>query len=214
MSTEEISALQWLRLEEGFKSARQFAVHIGFSESSYTRYEKNPEDIPMHAAWKLADYYSCPIDVIVGRESIEDFDSRDGAQRFFDALSPSSKQLFNEFKRFLQARELEIRKRELEGEDDKYLQAAKSYERMMYAEAPSLDIDGGGFYEKLVFGGNEMRRDCLRKYIEHKFEESAKGLSDGFGASDPEAVIEKILAAYARIQPAERGDVDYEEIAF
>lgn len=214
MSTEEITPLQRLRMEDGFKSARQFAVHIGFSESSYTRYEKNPEDIPMHAAWKLADYFNCPIDVIVGRESIDDYDLRDGAQRFYDALSPSSRQLFNEFKRFLQARELEIRERELESADDKYLQAAKSYERMMYAEAPMLDIDGGGFYEKLVFGGNEMRRDCLKSYIEHKFEESAKELGDGFDAKDPATVIEKILSAYDRIQPMERGDVDYEEIAF
>ena len=44
-----------LRQEKGFRSAREFADALGIATSSMSRYDKDPETIPMKHAWAMAD---------------------------------------------------------------------------------------------------------------------------------------------------------------
>lgn len=85
--------IQKLRREKGFRSAREFADALGISPSSMSRYDKNPETIPVKVAWAMADRLDCSIDEIVGRMPVTSGKSE--LQDFYDGLHRWNKDLFD-----------------------------------------------------------------------------------------------------------------------
>ena len=67
-------ALQHLRREAGYRSAKDFAEQVGIPGSTYARYERAVEDpdcgISPFSAWQIADALSNNIDLVVGSEDI------------------------------------------------------------------------------------------------------------------------------------------------
>lgn len=63
------NALRRLRKEAGYKTAEEFANHIGIPVQTYSRWERgdNNKEILMYKAWIIADALDCTIDEIVGR---------------------------------------------------------------------------------------------------------------------------------------------------
>ena len=99
--------LQRLRREAGYRSAKDFANAIGMPPTTYSRYERQedgPErSIPLATAWKLADEFGCSIDFLVGRTGEESRGEK--VQRFYNALSESSRERFDEYLDFIEYRE-------------------------------------------------------------------------------------------------------------
>ena len=63
--------LQELRKKAGYKSAVEYAEHLGMSHRTYTNYEQGTRAFSLEQAWEFADDLGCSIDDIVGRESHE-----------------------------------------------------------------------------------------------------------------------------------------------
>lgn len=60
--------LQEFRKKAGYKSAREFAEHMGIPVSTYTGYEQGRINLSLALAWTLADEFGCTIDELAGRE--------------------------------------------------------------------------------------------------------------------------------------------------
>lgn len=60
--------LQECRKAAGYKSAREFAEHIGMSVRTYTNYEQEERELSLGAAMQIAEALGCTIDEIAGRE--------------------------------------------------------------------------------------------------------------------------------------------------
>jgi len=90
--------IQELRREKGYRSAREFADALGISPSSMSRYDKDPETIPVKVAWAMADALDCSIDEIVGRDHVTAGVSH--MQDFYDGLLPETRLLLDEFMEF------------------------------------------------------------------------------------------------------------------
>ena len=80
--------LKGIRQQAGYKTAKDLADEMGVAGSTVTRYEKEPESIPMKAAIRMADMLGCSLDDIVGRDSPATADVRGVIQQRFDALMP------------------------------------------------------------------------------------------------------------------------------
>lgn len=59
--------LQAMRKRAGFKSAREFAEHIGVNVGTYTNYEQGKANMSLLQAWEFADALHCTIDELAGR---------------------------------------------------------------------------------------------------------------------------------------------------
>ena len=59
--------LQAMRVRAGFKSAREFAEHIGVNVGTYTNYEQGKVALSLLKAWEFADALDCTIDELAGR---------------------------------------------------------------------------------------------------------------------------------------------------
>ena len=59
--------LQECRKAAGFRSAKDFAEHIGMSVRTYTNYEQEVNELTIGLAWKFADALGCTIGDIAGR---------------------------------------------------------------------------------------------------------------------------------------------------
>lgn len=102
--------LQTLRRAAGFRTAKEFADHVGINEYTYARYERQPETpgtrIPMGPAWIIADALGCSIDLVVGRSDIDELASR---KETLDAraarLSRASRESLYDFIAFLEHRD-------------------------------------------------------------------------------------------------------------
>ena len=96
--------LQRLRREAGYHSAKEFAKKLGIPESTYARYERQPEGpdtgVPLSSAWRIADELGCSIDLVVGREDI-DAPKPKGIASVYEDLSRSSRELLDEYLRYL-----------------------------------------------------------------------------------------------------------------
>ena len=112
------SPLQKLRKEAGYRTVREIAEACGFTQSSMTRYEKEPDNIPMRSAWKIADVLGCSIDDVVGRENPLTADLRGEHQRRRDALPASLRESLDDYLGYLEGKADEAEdcgRRELEG---------------------------------------------------------------------------------------------------
>jgi len=63
--------LQTMRRRAGYRSAREFAEHMGLSVATYTKYEQGISAMTLLQAWRFADELGCTIDEIAGRKSVE-----------------------------------------------------------------------------------------------------------------------------------------------
>lgn len=63
------SCMQRRRKSAGFKSARQFAEHVGIPLSAYTEYEQGRRNMSFERAWEIADALKCTLDELGGREA-------------------------------------------------------------------------------------------------------------------------------------------------
>lgn len=89
------SALLQLRKKYGFKNHMIAAKEFDINPSTYARYELSPEKIPTSAAWKLADYFQVPIDIIVGRQSLNELEDYNETVKKINELPLEYKMLFN-----------------------------------------------------------------------------------------------------------------------
>ena len=63
--------LQEARRSAGFKSAKAFAEHIGYSPSAYTEYEQGRRMFTYEQAWEFCDVLGCTMDELGGRKPPE-----------------------------------------------------------------------------------------------------------------------------------------------
>lgn len=59
--------LQECRKAAGYKSAKEFAEHMGMSVRTYTNYEQEVNELTLGMAWRFADELGCTIEDISGR---------------------------------------------------------------------------------------------------------------------------------------------------
>lgn len=58
--------IQNLRIDRDI-TIKQIAIDLGLHRDVYARYEKGVREFPLDIIIKLADYYDCSIDYLVGR---------------------------------------------------------------------------------------------------------------------------------------------------
>lgn len=69
--------IQAIRKRAGFKSAKEFAEHIGMNVKTYTNYEQGTANMTLEKAWELADALDCSLDELAGRDFSYDKDEYD-----------------------------------------------------------------------------------------------------------------------------------------
>lgn len=152
------SSLQRMRKARGYSSARDFCEAVGIPAPTLSRYEANPERIPMERAWQIADALGCTIDEVVGRHDPEDFINPGPVQEAYDRLAPDSKGLAAEFLEFLRERDEDEDRRERIEEEKTYEEYARHYERLLLQRAATDD----GARRVAVFGTDGERREAVR----------------------------------------------------
>lgn len=203
------STLQEFRKQAGYRTAPEFARAMDIPESTYARYESNPDKIPLDKAWRLADVFGCSIDTIVDRERIEVGDARGEVQRAYDALSPDSRVALDKYLTFLVRADADERARVEEVERRRCEALVASYETLYIN---SLN-EGAPFGELADEGDPERRRDGFRAFITLMAEEKRGESGTKFERIRDEAVIAKIMDAYDRIHWADLSRVEYDSRA-
>ena len=61
-------ALQRVRKDAGYKSARAFAEHIEMNPGTYRNYEQGDRPFSLETAWDMADALNVSLDQLAGRE--------------------------------------------------------------------------------------------------------------------------------------------------
>lgn len=83
--------LQALREAAGYRSGRRLAAELGVAPATYTRWERDPDQMPLHAAWDLADFFGVSIDAVVGRAEADAGALAGPVQQAYDALDEESR---------------------------------------------------------------------------------------------------------------------------
>ena len=96
------TGLKEVRQESGYKTAKDLADALGVAGSTVTRYEKEPDSIPMKAAIRIANMLGCSLDDIVGRDNPATADMRGVIQKRFDALMPGRRADLNKYLAYLE----------------------------------------------------------------------------------------------------------------
>lgn len=155
------SALLELRKQAGFKNAKDFAAAEGIAEATYTRYESNPDKIPLKSAWQLADRFDVPIDVIVGRQANAITTKHGRIQEAYDTLDPRLQNSFNDYLDYLTERNVQLRDKRMAAELRRYDAACYRLEQLFYAQQ-----DNNG--EFLVFAEPEEVRARFKQFVEKR----------------------------------------------
>ena len=157
-----------LREEKGFRSAKEFSSALGIAASSMSRYDRQPDIIPIKHAWAMADLLECSIDEVVGREHVTSGVS--GLQEIYDGLLPENRGLVDEFIEFVQAKDAKARQQMRAEEDGRYDGLCQFYERMfdqsLYASAE--------FGELVTFDSPIERREAFEGFLREKAAEKRK----------------------------------------
>lgn len=198
----EGSTLQEIRRQAGYRSAREFADAAGIPQTTYARWESQPEKIPTEKAWELADRLGSTIDAVVGRASLDDEAPGARVRRAYEALSPQSRRTIDDVMGFLAQRERESARREAHEEMRRWLMLCRQYlaafERDRENEA--------GFAVLQTFGSPEEKREAFEAYIVQRAEE-ARDPDDEEAPSRDAGSVAKIMEAYD-IMAAERAKAD------
>ena len=148
-----------LRQEKGYRSAREFADALGIATSSMSRYDKDPETIPVKVAWAMADALDCSIDEIVGRDHVTAGVSE--LQDFYDALLPEIRALVDEFIEFAGVKDKAARRQAKAEEDSKNDRLCQYYERVFYNSL----YEGSDFGDLVAFGSPMEERAAFEKFL-------------------------------------------------
>lgn len=180
-------SLQQLRKDAGFKTAREFADTCGFTASKLARYEKDPGNVPVKSAWRMADVLGCSIDDVVGRDSQFTADLRGEVQSRYDALPPTLRTMLSDYLGYLESKADEMHgvwRRELE---EGFMQMLKLH-LLAYMEGMDRDAKADFF----TSGSSAGNREGFREYLAGRMAEQPSALVSG------EEVIEGVMHAYDR----------------
>lgn len=175
------NSLQRIRKSRGFASAKEFYESAGIPAPTYSRYEANPERIPMERAWQIADALGCTIDEVVGRHEPEDFINPGPVQEAYDRLAPDSREFADGVLEYLRMRDEDEGRRERIEEEKAYEEYARHYERLLLQRAAT----DGEARRVAVFGTDGERREAVR----------ALALEDAeaaFGSPERAAEVERL----------------------
>jgi len=196
--------IQELRREKGFRSAREFADALGISPSSMSRYDNQPDTIPVKVAWQMANILDCSIDEVVGRMPVTSGKSE--LQEFYDGLHRWNRGLFDEFREFIEARERRAASLERSAVERKYERLAQYYERMFN----NAVFDYMKPEDLTAFDNPWMIRDGIAALVEEKLEESrarrakeAVGEPTGATQQDDEEWLSRYHEELDRMEVAE-----------
>lgn len=174
--------LQTLRISAGFKSAKDFAEHLGIPQPTYARYENNPEKIPLKSAWQLADYFEVSIDEIVGREH-----GKSGAiQATYNTFLPKCRKMADDYFEYLSVKNKQEAQKQQEKENRRYEVVCKRYEEQFFnklLEQPEKNSN-------LLLGNDESIRSEFEKYL--------TGFFSAIKPSGYEEIVAKLMDAYDR----------------
>lgn len=154
--------IQELRREKGFRSAREFADALGISPSSMSRYDKDPETIPVKVAWAMADVLDCSIDEIVGREHVTAGASQ--LQDFYDGLLPETRSMVDEFIEFAGVKDKAARRQAKTQETRWFEMLCRQYERAFHESM----LDRAGFGELVAFDSRADEREAFRSFLDEQ----------------------------------------------
>ena len=101
--------LQELRKMAGFRSAREFAEHLGIPVPTYTAYEQGSRGMGMDVACDICDALGCTLDQLVGRAPVTRVDYY---VTTFEELSDEGRQAVEDFAEFTRQREVAERARQ------------------------------------------------------------------------------------------------------
>lgn len=188
------SNLLTLRKAAGYKSAGDFAEAVGIPVSTYTRYESNPDKIPMDRAWQLADALGTTIDAVVDREAPDPSAARGEVQREYDGLTPEGRALMDEFREFVRQRDEKVRARKRHEEERPYEALCYQYEHQMLAEMRSA----AAFGAVVDLGGAAEARGTFERYLQEQAERKRGPLATKAQRAVDDRTIEKIMEAYDR----------------
>ena len=193
------SNLLQLRRRAGFPTAREYCEHSGIPVPTYTRYESNPEKIPVASAWAIADDLGCTIDAVVGRTDLdEDGGVRGPVQAAYDAMTPKGKDSVDRFIRFIQAEEAAEADRRRSMQERLYEQLATQYELAM-AHDRTQDT---GFGQLSAYLSHPARRADFERYIRDLAAEKRAWAEEGGDEQAEERdenTVEQLMAAYDRL---------------
>lgn len=158
------STLLELRKAAGYKTAPEFAEAQDIAQSTYARYESNPEKIPLPTAWRFADLFGCSIDVIVGRVQVDPSLIGDDVQTRFDRLTDEGKAELEGYLDYLVYKEGRDRARAAREERARFDELARRYEAMFIYELSQTE-EGADF---MAFASPKAMRDRFDKYIQKK----------------------------------------------
>ena len=188
------SNLLELRKAAGYRNAGDFAEAHGIPTSTYTRYESNPNKIPLDRAWQLADILNSTIDVIVGREAPSPSCSRGNVQLEYDSLTPEARALADEFREFVLMKNESIKRRQRRMEQRPYEVLCYQYEQQMFAELRS----NTSFGEAVTMGSAAEARKMFEQYLQQQAETKRGSSPTETQKAIEDQTIEKIMEAYDR----------------
>lgn len=188
------SNLLTLRKAAGYKSAGDFAEATGIPVSTYTRYESNPDKIPMDRAWQLADALGTTIDAVVGRETPDPAAARGEVQREYDGLTPEARALMDEFRKFVSQKDERIRARKRREEERPYEALCYQYEHQMLAEMRSA----AAFGAVVDLGSAAETRATFERYLQEQAERKRGPIATKAKELIDNQTIAKIMEAYDR----------------
>ncbi|WP_165043061.1 helix-turn-helix domain-containing protein [Adlercreutzia sp. ZJ138] len=214
-----------LRQEKGFRSAREFADALGIATSSMSRYDRDPESIPLKHAWAMADLLGCSIDEVVGRAHVTSGTSV--LQDFYDGLLPETRALLDDFLEFARMKDADVRKRRKAQDDGKYERLCQFHERAFrqvlydradFGEVVEFDTPADERMAFMLFLRDQAaakRKPGIDLHVEGLEEEMRGGYidSDGTAKTWSEEEIESMLAEERAQMDAEYAKKDEEVIA-
>lgn len=180
------TSLQDLRKAAGYRTAKEFAEALGVSTTTYSRYEAAPERIPLASAWTIADVLGCSIDDVVGREA----GGAGGAwQVFYEGLSDDGRELMDDLRGMVEAREERRARRERDAEGSRNDVMLRHYERIFYAQSE----EGAGFGD-LAFATDAEARRAFREFLEKRARSARDTDAPGDARARQEASDEEVIA--------------------
>lgn len=188
-------SIQDLRREKGYRSSKDFALALGVSPSSMSRYDKDPTLIPVKMAWAMADLLDCSIDEVLGRERVTS--GKSALQEDYDSLGPESQALVREFIEFAKARDRRMKDDMRAEKELRFDRLCQFYERLFYQSL----CERADFGEPVIFRSYSSERETFRKFVAQKVaEKRRRHVWDGPRENDDEdeEVINAVMASYER----------------
>ena len=199
------STLLLLRRQAGYRSSRDFAEKIGVPAPTYTRYESNPDKIPLKNAWAIADELGCTIDAVGGRVGFDDVMANRGeVQIEYDALSDEGRELMDDMREVVQLREARRAERRRQQEGAAYAILCSRYLVLMAEEYDSKaeHIGDHGEYDDET-GYRYAFEEFVTRRAEQKRERAGEQGDEAAAQRDAETV-EHIMEAFDRIHSKRR----------